>query len=167
MSSTPHPVEPQALRRALGNFATGVAVITTRDAQQRPIGLTVNSFTSVSLSPPLVLFCLARHSVNLPVFQQARSFAINVLHSGQGELSRRFASPVADRFAGVDWQAGALGDPVIAGAAACFECEHHDTLERGDHLIFIGQVQHFDQAPVNDPLLYFQGRFRQVAALPA
>lgn len=161
------PIDPQALRRALGNFATGVAVVTARDEQQRPIGLTVNSFTSVSLSPPLVLFCLARHSSNLAAFQQATSFAVNVLHSGQDELSRAFASPVPDRFAGVTWQAGALGDPLITDAAAHFECVRHETLAHGDHLIFLGQVQHFGHAPVKEPLLYFQGRFRQVAALPA
>lgn len=160
-------IDPQALRRALGNFATGVAVVTTLDAHQRPVGLTVNSFTSVSLSPPLVLFCLARQSSNLAAFEQAGAFAINVLHSGQGELSRRFASPVPDRFAGVDWRPGESGAPLISDAAATFECDHHDTLERGDHMIFLGRVRQFQHAQADEPLLYFQGRFRQVAALAA
>lgn len=160
-------IDPQALRRALGNFATGVAVVTTLDAHQRPVGLTVNSFTSVSLSPPLVLFCLASQSSNLAAFQQAGSFAINVLHSGQDELSRRFSSPISDRFSGVDWRLGELGAPLIADTAATFECEHHDTLERGDHVIFLGHVKRLQHAQVDEPLLYFQGRFRQVAALAA
>lgn len=158
--------DARTLRQALGNFATGVAVVTTFDAARRPVGLTINSFTSVSLAPPLVLFCLARDSACLEAFRAAPVFAIHVLHGRQHTLSRRFSSKLADRFDGVSWRAGELAAPVIDDVAACFECLRHDVIEQGDHVIFVGRVQCLAHEPADDPLLYFRGGFRSVAAIP-
>lgn len=160
-------VDPLLLRRAFGSFATGITIVTTTDAEGRPVGLTANSFTSVSLEPPLVLFCLDRNSSSLPHFQRAGAFGINVLSSGQQELSSRFVKRGEDRFNGVSWALQESGVPVIEGAAATFECELHTTHDGGDHLVFIGRVRRFDCDAQCDPLLYFQGRYRHIAGLPA
>lgn len=156
-------VDPRLLRRAFGSFATGVTIVTTTDADGRPVGLTANSFTSVSLDPPLVLFCLDRSSSNLQRFQRSCVFGVNVLSSDQQELSSRFVKRGEDRFNGVSWELRESGVPVIEGAAATFECESHTTFDGGDHLVFIGRVRRFGFHAQRDPLLYFQGRYRQIA----
>lgn len=148
----------QSFRNALGRFATGVTIVTTLDAAGRPVGLTANSFNSVSLDPPLVLWSLARRSANLPAFEAAGRFAVNVLAADQRDLSDRFARPVEDRFAGVDWQAGAAGIPVLAGATACFECTTDNRIDGGDHVIFLGRVDRFHHAD-REPLIYHAGRY--------
>lgn len=155
--------DPRVLRDALGCFATGVTIITTMDEQGEPIGLTANSFTSVSLDPPLILFSLAKKSVNLNVFEQAGKFAVNVLHIGQQPAAGRFASPVEKRFDGVDWAlATEGGSPILASALASFDCETYAVHEGGDHLIFVGKVNRAWYEPNRDPLLYFRGRFRRL-----
>jgi 3-hydroxy-9,10-secoandrosta-1,3,5(10)-triene-9,17-dione monooxygenase reductase component len=126
-------------RAALRTFATGVAVVTTASGSKR-CGLTINSFNSVSLDPPMVLWSIARASPSLPVFREARRFAVNVLADDQEDLSRQFAAPAADKFAGVRLCRGELGLPLIEGAAAHFECELATTYEAGDHLIMLGRV---------------------------
>ena len=154
--------DPAALRTALGRFATGVTIVTTRDGSGAPIGLTANSFNSVSLDPPLILWSLARKSINLAVFEASSHFAINILAADQRALSDRFARPVADRFDSVDWREGAGGVPVLDGSLASFECAAHRQIDGGDHIIFLGRVLRFRAAAAEhdkEPLVYYAGRY--------
>ncbi|WP_460275335.1 flavin reductase [Celeribacter sp. ULVN23_4] len=137
-------LDPRALRTAFGAFMTGVTVVTAKDASGAPLGFTANSFTSVSLDPPLVLVCLANSSVNYDAMVGAKGFAINVLSEGQTEISNTFARPVEDRFAAVKWKDGPHGAPVFEGVSAWFDCSMHKTVEAGDHVILIGQVEAFE-----------------------
>ncbi|PXA82838.1 flavin reductase [Nostoc sp. 3335mG] len=155
--------EPRILRDALGCFGTGVTVVTTIDAEGEPIGLTANSFTSVSLDPPLILFSLAKSSASLDLFRNAGRFAVNVLHIGQQPVAGRFARRDAPRFESVDWGFRAEGgSPILAGSLASFDCKTFAVHEGGDHLIFIGQVEHAWFEPHRDPLLYFRGKYRRL-----
>jgi flavin reductase (DIM6/NTAB) family NADH-FMN oxidoreductase RutF len=154
--------DPRTLRDALGCFATGVTVVTTLDEAGQPVGLTANSFSSVSLDPPLILFCLARSSSNLARFQRAEHFAINVLHIGQQPMSGAFARSSAERFDGVAWETWDTGAPILSGSLASFECATHQVVEAGDHLVFIGRVTRARFEPRRDPLLYFRGRYRRL-----
>jgi flavin reductase (DIM6/NTAB) family NADH-FMN oxidoreductase RutF len=138
------PIDPRELRNAFGAFMTGVTVVTTRDENGNPLGFTANSFTSVSLDPPLVLVCLANSSRNYDAFRAAQGFAVNILAETQIEVSNTFARPVEDRFAVVDWQFGPQGSPVFDGVSAWFDCSMHKTVDAGDHLILIGQVEAFE-----------------------
>lgn len=165
--NTTGELDPLLLRQAFGSFATGVTIVTTTDSQGQPVGLTANSFTSVSLEPPLVLFCLDRNSSSLPRFQRSCVFGINVLSSDQQELSSRFVKRGEDRFKDVSWALRDTGVPVIEGAAATFECDSHATVDAGDHIVFIGRVRRFDFYAQREPLLYFQGRYRQIAGMAA
>jgi len=154
--------EARILRDALGCFGTGVTVVTTLDEQGEPLGLTANSFTSVSLDPPLILFSLARKSANLTAFEKAGRFAVNVLHIGQQPVAGKFAQRDVARFDGVDWATQSDGSPIIAGSLASFDCDTFAVHDGGDHLIFIGAVKHAWFEPHRDPLLYFRGRFRRL-----
>lgn len=158
--TTPAPgdVDPRALRRVLGRFATGVTIITCQDVAGQPVGLTANSFSALSLEPPLVLWSLRLSSPSLPAFRAAPYFAINILSESQVELSRRFASPAEDRFADGPWSAGSAGAPVLAGAAGVLECER--TLEQpaGDHMLFVGRVLGLADA-ATPPLLFHGGHY--------
>ena len=155
--------EPRILRDALGCFATGVTVVTTIDENGEPLGLTANSFTSVSLDPPLILFALARKSANLAAFEKAGRFAVNVLHIGQQPVGGRFASRDVARFEGVDWAVrGEGGSPILTGSLASFDCRTHAIHDGGDHLLFVGHVDHAWFEPHRDPLLYFRGKFRRL-----
>lgn len=136
--------DPRALRHAFGTFMTGVTVVTTHDADGNPLGFTANSFTSVSLDPPLVLVCIANSSINYQAFATAGGFAVNILSEGQVETSNTFARPSDDRFAQVDWRRGPFGSPLIDGVSAWFDCSAFKTVEAGDHLILIGKVEAFD-----------------------
>ncbi len=131
---------PQALRAALGRFPTGVAIVTCVDAAGQRIGLTVNSFSALSLEPPLVLWSLRRASPSVAAFSRAGYFAVNVLAATQVELSRRFASPRTDKFDQGSWEAGEGAAPVLAGCAAVFECATEALHDAGDHVLFIGRV---------------------------
>ena len=154
---------PRVLRDALGCFGTGVTIVTTIDATGEPIGLTANSFTSVSLDPPLILFSLAKSSANLEAFQQTGRFAINVLHIGQQPLSGRFARRDVARFDHVDWAIRAEGgSPILGGSLASFDCTTYAAHDGGDHVIFIGEVKHAWFEPHRDPLLYFRGKYRRL-----
>lgn len=155
----PPIVAAKALRSALGRFTTGVTIITCLDAQGAPVGLTANSFTSLSLDPPLVLWSLRSASSQLPAFSQARHFAVNVLAEAQVDLSRRFAANVDDRFAEGAWTAGHGGLPVLSGCAAVFECETASQQSAGDHQLFIGRVLALMEAPV-PPLVFQAGHYR-------
>lgn len=143
--------DPAHLRRTLGCFATGVAVITTVDGAGTPCGVTVNSFNSVSLDPPLILWSLARSSRSLPVFHIAKGFTVNILASDQAALCKLFASREEDRFSSIDWHKDGLGQPVLTGALATLSCHKWAVHDGGDHEIFIGQVieaEHHDRTPL-------------------
>ena len=155
--------DPRALRNAFGSFMTGVTVVTTHDDAGNPLGFTANSFTSVSLEPPLVLVCLANTSSNYETFAATKQFAINILSEAQIEVSNTFARPVEDRFATVDWQPGPHGSPILDSVSAWFDCAMHKTVDAGDHLILIGQVKAFDQ-DIAPGLGYARGAYVTPAA---
>jgi len=152
-------VNPRTFRKTLGCFPTGVTVVTTLDQAGAPVGVTVSSFTSLSLEPPLVLFCLDSRNPNLGAFQAAGHFAVNVLRQEQRELSIRFASRLEDKWKGVTWEAGALGSPLLPGCLATLECRLSAIHEGGDHQIIIGQVEGLEHAQGGQPLLYFRGAY--------
>lgn len=153
----------QALRRAFGHFATGVTIVTTRDREGAPVGVTASSFNTVSLSPPLVLWSIARNAFSFDTFATASHFAIHVLEADQRALSDRFARASSDKFAGIRVAEGAGGVPLIEGIQTVFECETAQRHEGGDHLILVGQVLRFQmlQHPA-DPLLFHCGRYATV-----
>ncbi len=149
------------LRDALGRFATGVTVVTTLGGHG-PLGITANSFASVSLDPPLVLWSPARKSRRFPVFEAASHFAVHVLAAGQQHLAERFSGP-ASSFEGLDAEPGIGGSPLLAGCAARFECRHSARHEGGDHLIVVGEVLRLVQADL-PPLVFWRGRYRDLAS---
>jgi flavin reductase (DIM6/NTAB) family NADH-FMN oxidoreductase RutF len=140
-------------------FATGVTVVTARSAEGALVGLTANSFNSVSLSPPLVLWSLALASASLPVFATGAHYAINVLAADQVALAEQFAARGTDRWAGVEHHPGISGAPLLDGASATFECFNRSRHEEGDHVIFVGEVEHCSHRAGASPLLYHGGRF--------
>ena len=148
----------RALRDAFGTFMTGVTVVTTTDGAGRPLGFTANSFASVSLDPPLLLVQIARNSVNYVNFTSTTHFAVNILAEGQKDISNTFARPVPDRFAGIDWQAGPAGSPILPGVAAWFDCTLFQAMEAGDHAILIGKVEAF-HATTAPGLGYYRGTY--------
>ena len=156
-------IDSRALRNALGRFATGVAIVTALDTEGKPMGLTVNSFSAVSLEPALVLWCLDNSSHNLDAFRQASHHVINILTEDQMELSNRFASLPTDRFAGIEWLAGAGGAPVFPECSAVFEVANETHHASGDHTIFIGRVVRLQKNPEPAPLLFYAGQYRKLA----
>lgn len=150
---------PQSFRAALGRFATGVTIVTARADDGSLIGLTANSFNSVSLAPPLVLWSLSRQSQSLPVFHAGTHYAINVLGAPQRDLALRFASRGVDRWADVAYTEGASGAPLLDGAVAVFECFNRSRYEEGDHIIFVGEVERCTHRTDIPPLLYHGGQF--------
>jgi flavin reductase (DIM6/NTAB) family NADH-FMN oxidoreductase RutF len=152
------------LRQALGSYPTGVTIVTARAPDGRPVGLTVNSFASLSLDPPLLLWSLANRSPNLRAFRTASHFAINVLASEQASLARRFASPaVADKFEGVRLLDSTHPAPLLEGTAAHFVCASRDALEAGDHTLFIGRIEHH-HCDGRAPLVFHGGAFVGLAS---
>ena len=152
------PIDPRALRTAFGAFLTGVTVVTTSDAEGRPLGFTANSFASVSLDPPLLLVCLAKRSFNHAAVTGAKGFAVNILAEDQEGVSNTFARPSDDRFATVAWRNGPHGSPVLDGAAAWFDCAMHEIVDAGDHTILIGRVEAFADTGTNG-LGYARGAY--------
>lgn len=161
------PFSAQEFRQALGLFATGVTIVTARAADGRPVGLTVNSFSSVSLAPPLVLWSLGSRAGSLAVFEAATHFAIHILGAQQRALAERFATRDIDRFADVAWHDGPGGVPVLDEAAAVFECRSRNRHVEGDHVIFIGEVLACRHVPGATPLIFHGGRFYTELPLPA
>ena len=149
-------------RNALGLFATGITVVSTRTPAGVPIGLTVNSFNSVSLDPPLIVWSLAKDLPGRALFEGCEHYAINVLAEDQAELSQRFASRAGERFAGLEIDEGPAGVPLLRGCCARFVCRNSVRHEGGDHLVFISEVLSFDYAECA-PLLYFGGAYRRLA----
>lgn len=156
--------DPKALRKALGSFVTGVTVVTTRGVTGKLAGLTVNSFSSLSLSPPLVLWSLAFSSSSFDAFETCSYFAVNVLAEDQMHLAERFARSGGDKFHGVSTREGVAAVPLLDGAAASFSCRSAFRHEGGDHIILIGEVLAYEQTE-RAPLLYARGRYRRLGEL--
>jgi flavin reductase (DIM6/NTAB) family NADH-FMN oxidoreductase RutF len=146
-------------RAALAMFATGVTIVTARSASGAPIGLTANSFNSVSIEPPLVLWSLSRHAGSMPSFARGSHYAINILAADQHELAVRFASQDVARFDGVAFRSGVSGVPLLEGAAALFECFNRSRYEEGDHVIFVGEVERCERRDGAHPLIFHGGRY--------
>ena len=155
----PPTFSTQEFRAALGMFATGVTIVTARTADGQVIGLTANSFNSVSLDPPLVLWSLAQAAASLEAFRAGSHYAINVLAADQKPLAERFALRGADRWAGVKFAEGMGGAPLLAGACATFECFNRSRYEEGDHVIFVGEVERCSWRKGASPLLFHGGRY--------
>jgi flavin reductase (DIM6/NTAB) family NADH-FMN oxidoreductase RutF len=153
------PFDATLLRRVMGCFATGVTVITTRDQSGRPFGLTANAVTSLSLEPPLLLICVDRKAETFPHFFDSKIFVLNILAEDQQEVSRRFATSGGEKFAGLEYRLGRLGTPVLAGTLGHIECRIIETIEGGDHVIHIGEVEDAEWRE-GEPLLFFCGRYR-------
>ncbi|MGH9665575.1 MAG: flavin reductase family protein, partial [Bryobacteraceae bacterium] len=135
----------RALRDAMGMFPTGVAVLTTTSTEGGLHGVTINSFNSVSLDPPLVLFSLTRSLSDLPAFLSAESYAVNILREDQRHISARFANQAEDKWRSIEQHAGVTGSPVLHPSLAVLECRHHAHYDGGDHIIFVGKVVHLDK----------------------
>ena len=144
-----------AFRNALGQFATGVTVVTTTDSKKNPVGVTASSFNSVSLEPPLILWSLAKTAHSMPVYQNSGGFNVHILASHQSDLSNQFARPSDNKFDGVDWKFCDSGFPLLSDYAALFRCKTHFQYEGGDHIIFVGEV--IDYIAHERPVLVFQG----------
>ncbi len=157
------PVSGDDLRRAMGRFATGVSVFTVLDAEGKPGGFTVNSLTSVSLDPPLVLVCVDRTANIYPSFGRDRAFVVNILSQDQEEISSRFASKMEDKFGGVSCRPGNLGPPMIDGCIGYLECRIVDDFPGGDHTIFLGQVEvTVPGTEDGKPLLFYAGKYVRI-----
>ena len=154
-------IEPKALRNALGAFATGVTIVTTRGPADTDIGLTANSFSSVSLDPPMVLWSLAKTSGSIEAFRSAGHFAVHVLAANQDDLSGRFATRGIDKFAGLTLERGPGNVPLLNGCTARFECRTAFQYEGGDHVIFVGEVMNLTHSE-RPPLIFHGGRYGMV-----
>ena len=152
------PVDPKAFRRALGNFATGVTVITATASNGIQTGVTANSFNSVSLDPALVLWSVMKSSSSVEIFEQASHFAVNVLADDQIAVSNHFARPVSDKFENLAYENGIGNAPLLPGCAARFQCENFQRIDGGDHWILLGKVVAFDETGLA-PLLYHAGNY--------
>ncbi len=155
-------IDTRALRDAFGTFATGVTVATTTTRDGTPVGFTANSFTSVSLDPPLILVCIADSARGYQAFKRASFFGINILSAGQQDISNVFASRGADKFQAVDWRTSPFGAPALAGVTAFLECAHHSWVDAGDHGILIGRVVNAETSDAK-PLCYHRGRYAALA----
>ena len=163
MNPQPPPfLDTRSLRDALGEFATGVAVVTARAADGQPVGVTINSFASVSLEPPLVLWSLGLQSPSLAVFESCSHYAVHILAADQVEWSQRFSQSQDDKFAGIATKVGAGGTPILPGCSAWFECRSQARYPGGDHIILVGQVANFSRQE-QPPLIFHGGQYRTLA----
>jgi flavin reductase (DIM6/NTAB) family NADH-FMN oxidoreductase RutF len=156
--------DARALRDAFGCFATGVTIVTSWDAEQRPVGFTANSFTSVSLDPPLLLVCPAKTASVLPALRHSQRFGVSVLSTDQQAIAERFAMRGIDRFAEGGWVEAESGVLLLEGACANFACTIDVDVEAGDHVVLIGRIDSFRAAPERRPLLYLKGRYTAALA---
>ena len=153
--------DPQELRRVMGHFATGVTIITTRDKDGKPNGLTANAFMSLSLSPPLVLISVDKGATCYACFELQNGFTVNFLSEDQEDISRRFATKGIDKFAGLQWHPGSNGAAILDGALAHVECRISQCYEGGDHTIVIGEI--LDATAMGDrPLLFYKGKYQRL-----
>lgn len=156
-------IDPRDFRNALGTYATGVTIITAAAPDGKPYGLTCNSFASVSLNPPLVLWSLVVYSSSLTIFQNASHFTVNVLGASQQALANKFAKSSDDKFTGVDWAPGLGNAPVLAESVANFQCRSVNRYYGGDHVIFLGAVEAYTYN-AKEPLLFARGTFGRFMA---
>jgi flavin reductase (DIM6/NTAB) family NADH-FMN oxidoreductase RutF len=159
LRAAPPSFSADEFRASLAMFATGVTIVTARMADGQPIGLTANSFNSVSIDPPLVLWSLSRQAGSMPAFARGSHYAINILAADQRTLAERFASKEVARFDGVAFQPGNSGVPLLDGAAAAFECFNRSRYEEGDHVIFVGEVERCVRRAGAHPLIFHGGRY--------
>ncbi len=158
------PINRDEFRQALGRFASGVSVITTADKSGRLHGITVSAFCSVSLEPPLVLVCIEKNTGSHYAFTESTAFVVNILEANQQHLSDRFASPIPNKFESVAYRAGIENLPVLDGALANLECVLKNRFDAGDHTIFVGQIEK-SHVSIGEPLVYFQGNYREIKDL--
>lgn len=159
-------LDPRTFRKALGCFPTGVTVVTTVAADGSPVGVTIGSFTSLSLDPPLVLFCLDNKSDQIESFRHSGNFVVNVLSQEQRELSILFSTKMQNKFAGVTFDCGVGGLPVLPGCLATIECSMVEIHAGGDHQIFIGRVDQLSCSETGDPLVFFRGSYAGLGGIP-
>ena len=158
-------IEPRDFRDTVGCFATGITIITTIDADGSPIGLTANSFSSLSLDPPLVLFCLDRKVASFDAFKAGGNFAVNILSTGQQDVSNRFAKSGPEKWDGVTFDTWGTGSPILPGCLANMECNVSSISEGGDHVIVIGEVVQMERASADAmPLLYYRGSYSNLTS---
>lgn len=157
-------IDQREFRNTLGTFATGITIITTQTQEGSLVGVTINSFASVSLDPPMVLFSLNRESPLREIFLKSEHFNVCVLSQDQEKLSNLFASPDPNKFDKVDWNSGQNGMPVLNATLATLECTRQTTYEGGDHTIFIGEVTHHESNAQGKPLLYFNGGYAKIGS---
>ena len=165
LSQAQYSFDPMKFRRALGNFVTGVTIMTAQNSVGEKVGVTANSFNSVSLDPSLILWSIDKKSSSYSVFSEATHFAVNILSANQIELSNKFARRTADKFDGVNYEPGKGNAPILANCSAVFECERHQVIEGGDHWIIIGKVVAFHDEG-RSPLVYHQGAYSAVTPHP-
>ena len=165
-SAASAPINTRELRTALAGFPTGVTVVTARSHEGRLAGITVNSFCSVSLAPPLLLWCLSRTAPSRAVFSSASHFAIHVLAASQGRLSRRFSRAAQDKFSGLELDAGLGGAPLLDGVVALFECRRVESHDAGDHIILLGAVERYRYSR-RRPLVFHAGDLGSIRRGPA
>ena len=151
--------EPEDIRRAFACYPTGVAVVTTTVSSGAPVGMTISSFNTVSLEPPLVLWNLGNDSCNFEAFSQAKHFAVHVLAADQQALSSRFAARGDEKFEGLECAAGVEGDPILPEYAACFECRTEFQYAGGDHMIIVGRITNFEDRAL-EPLIFHRSQYR-------
>ena len=156
-------MDTREFRSALGSFTTGVTIITSLSRRGKPIGVTANSFNSVSLDPPLVLFSLSRKAYSWREFLSTHYFAVNVLSEAQQALATRFATAMIDKWADLDYQTWNTGCPILPACLASFECEYRYTHDGGDHVIFVGQVLGMQTNSTEKPLLFYRGQYAKLA----
>lgn len=154
-------ITKEEFRAALGRFASGVTVVTTKNDSGKLFGITVSAFCSVSLEPPLILVCIEKRAGSHHAFQESKAFVVNILREDQQSVSNHFASHLEDKFANVEYDTGIENLPVLRNCLANLECRLHDSHESGDHTIFIGQIE---KAAVNEenPLIYWHGKYREI-----
>lgn len=165
MTTTTLKFDPKTFRKVLGHYPTGVCVITAEGADQDPVGMVVGSFTSVSLSPPLIAFFPDKNSTTWPSIEQAGAFCVNVLAHTQGDLCARFAAKGGNKFDALDYSASPLGQPVLADVVAWIDCRIHAVHEAGDHYIVLGEVHDLEADAAMKPLLFHCGGYGQFTEL--
>lgn len=155
-------IDPREFRNALGQFPTGVTIVTTRDAKGTNVGMTASSFNTVSLDPPLVLWSIGKDAASYDTFMASEHFAIHVLAAGQDNLSNLFAQKGQDKFENIDCREGLQGLPILPDFAACFQCQVEHRYAGGDHTILVGRVMDFESHD-REPLLFHGGRYKEIA----
>jgi len=154
--------DQKEFRNACGAFATGITIVTTMGPNDEPVGMTANSFSSVSLDPPLVLWSVGNHAGSFDIFSSAEHYAVHILHKEQEVLSNLFASRGEDKFGNIEWSKGELGSPILSDYAVCLQCKMEYVYPGGDHNILVGRVVAFDDRDIEAPILFHKGRYANI-----